>query len=1671
MRFSILLRVSLLLALVLQLPLSAQSRELRLLIPASAPAHSTPVPVPAQASFMRVDTALFDAVVPATITSVTIPGFPLPDGTRHTLRMERFDVLSPTAVVLEGRRDGDRPASIEKHMAFRGTIDGVPGSFVYLMAFRNYCSGFVEMPQPGTDLGRRLLIAPDDMDAPDAVTIVFNENDVPQTTHVRYPCSTPDPFDERAGDPDALHRLLALTADIRKHPASSPQGEEMLVAQIAAESEYTYFTSHNSNFSHAANYLITNLGSASAVYQRDIRLALEVPFVRIWTTSTTPYPGPNDGDILGQVRDYWNANMGWVKRTGTYIFTSYRGGVAWVGTMCGGFAYAMGGLGGNINYPADGYVWDTDVTSHELGHNFGSPHTHSCYWAPAVDSCWPAEGGCFPTINPRPGTIMSYCHLNAGTRLTFHPRVATLIRTSAEQLPCVSPRTNPASADVAVTYMIAPANGSILPTNSTLKPSVVVRNIGTAPQADVPVNMTIATQAGAQVYRDSVVIASLAPGASAVATFKSMTVRDTATYSASASSVIAGDSAQENNLLTRTFQVVPATPNASVTLLYPNGGEVFASDSLVTISWTQNGVSQVTLELSPDNGATWQTIRWSQPGDSGHYQWKVPPVPTQKALVRISNTLNANVADRSDASFTIGMDNDAQVVEFLTPKPNATTDTAFTPAISIRNNGSRQITGLPVELKMIWRNGDRKVYDKTVTVPVVQSGETRQVTFPQAGMLPEGDLIMIARTMLANDRNPSNDSLARTSVTKGGISPPTTVVAHGLNHLATIEWVPSTTQGVTRYRIERGFDPEAMSPIALVRSSVLSYVDEGLQNDTLYYYAITAMNDSLESIPSGPAVADPMALVAGDTLRVPALLVPARDARSVALPVHLLWGSVKGAELYQIQLLADPNGTDVLGSWLSQSPQPITADMATFGSIYYWRARAFNNTFTGPWSKTWQFNTGQNCAGGALHFNGDGGIVLDSNFQWTGGPVTVEFWNYVMPDEVQNASAFGVGQTDDTRNRLQAHVPWSDRNVYWDYGVLDKDSGRIVADYSPYLGKWTHVALVSNGRNFKAIYLNGKLAASDTLASQAVALKWLTIGGNAAVTYKHKGAMDDFRIWSSARSQEEIERDMSRAGEATPGLAGYWKFDEGQGGIANGIAPPAAILQNNPTWIRSGAPINCADNSSLGAPAFVAPANAATIPSSPYTQFSWTPVGGADAYELQISGTTDFTAPEVSVPNIPGTSHLYGALLGGRNYHARVRAINASEMGPWSSVIAFTTGTPCAVVAPSLNGVDNDVEIPDFEWKGRAVTVEWWLYVDSTDVRNCWGFFTAAADSTTRISSHAPWGDKQLYFDFGNISTNGRIAVDYGPYLGKWTHVAMVSNGKDFKAIYLNGGLAGSGTIAHHPGWPRKGLTIGGARGGTGFQKSRITDFRVWNTARTQAAIRENMYRRLAGPQSGLIGYWALDGGTDSIVHDLSGFGHDGILRNAPAASAGPAALGTPAPTITGPIVVMLGATGAVYSVPDSSATTFNWTVSGGTIISGQGTPAITVDWGTDGDGFVSVLTTQKAGCEQTSGLVVRLSDGSGVPVTGVAAGEELDVRPNPVADRAELTIILASASEADVEIVNARGDMMRSQRLGMLPGGRRQIAIDTRGLASGLYFCRVKLAHRALIAAMRVVR
>src|SRR5579862_4024442 len=184
------------------------------------------------------------------------------------------------------------------------------------------------------------------------------------------------------------------------------------------------------------------------------------------------------------------------------------------------------------------------------------------------------------------------------------------------------------------------------------------------------------------------------------------------------------------------------------------------------------------------------------------------------------------------------------------------------------------------------------------------------------------------------------------------------------------------------------------------------------------------------------------------------------------------------------------------------------------------------------------WTSGPSGGGGGLQFNGVNTYVSDANFNWTGGAVTIAFWNFVPAAPAASGHwTFFVG--NNTTNRMGAICPDSDSNIYWDYGN-PSGTGRLTFNYTPFIGKWTHVTLVSSGSGgtYNAIYLNGQLQVfSLSVDSPQVTISGLQLGhsGLDAIGTNHfNGTLSDFRIYNRVLSDAEIAAAAQLAPVASP---------------------------------------------------------------------------------------------------------------------------------------------------------------------------------------------------------------------------------------------------------------------------------------------------------------------------------------------------------------------------------------------------------------------------------------------------------------------------------------------------------------------------------------------------------
>ncbi|MCG3127192.1 MAG: hypothetical protein CHACPFDD_02050 [Phycisphaerae bacterium] len=184
--------------------------------------------------------------------------------------------------------------------------------------------------------------------------------------------------------------------------------------------------------------------------------------------------------------------------------------------------------------------------------------------------------------------------------------------------------------------------------------------------------------------------------------------------------------------------------------------------------------------------------------------------------------------------------------------------------------------------------------------------------------------------------------------------------------------------------------------------------------------------------------------------------------------------------------------------------------------------------------------------------------------------ITVELWQFV--DAAATQSSFGFSP-DHTFNRFQAHVPWSDGVVYWDFGNVNGGGRLAYSPPEPIVGSWQHFAFVASQSGAKMeIYRNGVLEAQKAgMDPRETGTYSLRVGVNGSGNY-FRGRIDEFRIWNVARSAAEIAANFNTTLIGSePNLLLYYRFDEGAGLSTSDLAGNLDGFLSGASWAATAA--------------------------------------------------------------------------------------------------------------------------------------------------------------------------------------------------------------------------------------------------------------------------------------------------------------------------------------------------------------------------------------------------------------------------------------------------------------------------------------------------------------------
>lgn len=331
------------------------------------------------------------------------------DGEALTLDLETAPLFAADFhLYVDGRAHGRE--AVERLTMLRGTVEQWPGSSVALTV------------NSATGAWNGLLVAGDqvyEVALPAGVT----HGSIADSASVKR--ATVESLLGGAAS-DVLEPPLGLQKELDRAAKSkivvgAPGAEYQ--ATIDIESDFELFQRFGS-VETVTEYLAGVVADVSELYFRQLGVTLAINDLFLYTSPDDPWEAPNPhsgatADVLCEFASYWQRlrPVRNFPRNGAMFFTGKAsndiGGQAWLSSLCSytarPSACPYGGYG--IVVVTNRAPRDTVVTAHELGHVFGSKHTH-CY-NPPIDTCHSGETGCYEGPESLPadggGSVMSYC--------------------------------------------------------------------------------------------------------------------------------------------------------------------------------------------------------------------------------------------------------------------------------------------------------------------------------------------------------------------------------------------------------------------------------------------------------------------------------------------------------------------------------------------------------------------------------------------------------------------------------------------------------------------------------------------------------------------------------------------------------------------------------------------------------------------------------------------------------------------------------------------------------------------------------------------------------------------------------------------------------------------------------------------------------------------------------------------------------------------------------------------------------------------------------------------------------------------------------------------------------------------------------------------------------------
>ncbi len=150
--------------------------------------------------------------------------------------------------------------------------------------------------------------------------------------------------------------------------------------------------------------------------------------------------------------------------------------------------------------------------------------------------------------------------------------------------------------------------------------------------------------------------------------------------------------------------------------------------------------------------------------------------------------------------------------------------------------------------------------------------------------------------------------------------------------------------------------------------------------------------------------------------------------------------------------------------------------------------------------------------------------------------------------------------------------------------------------------------------------------------------------------------------------------------------------------------------------------------------------------------------------------------------------------------------------------------------------------------------------------------------------------------------------------------------------------------------------------------------------------------------------------------------------------------------TITGPSTASSTGPAVAYSITPHASHMYYWSLSGGNIVSGQGTNSVNIQWVLNGARWIKVKLINANNCSDTNQLAVTITTG----MQALNEAGHIEVYPNPVDE--QFKVSSATVKILAVNIYDVQGSMVQHNEVNAWAG---EISMGT--LSTGVYMLEIK--------------